>query len=134
MSTVLVQQRSGSDCTLACIAMAAGKPWDDLWSQSDIDELVANKGCGDEEPYMVRAGFTKNVDYKRFSMYDTLSQPDLKRFLWKRRAMLSVPSLNTENGSHHVYWDGESLFDPSTKKTYAYLSSVFITNVIIFSA
>lgn len=112
--------------------MAAGKAFDDLWTQDDLATLLANKGCGDEKPYMTRAGFVEDVDYRRIfiSGYD---QRELKALLWRRRAMLSVFSLNIDGGLHHVYWDGSELFDPSTKKTYTYLSSLHITGVIIFA-
>lgn len=111
--------------------MAAGKPFDDLWTQNDLDALVANKGCSDEEPYMARAGFVEHVDYRRIYIH-RCDQNEVKALLWRRRAMLSVYSLNIEGGLHHVYWDGYELFDPSTKKTYTYLSSLHITDVIIF--
>ena len=34
------------------------------------------------------------------------------------RALLSVKSLNSANGSHVIYWDGASILDPSTLRRY----------------
>jgi hypothetical protein len=58
--------------------------------------------------------------------------------LWKRRALLSVSSLNIDHGSHMIYWDGTRIWDPNDGKegklAFRYLSSCQITQAVIFAA
>lgn len=129
--TTLIKQRTNSDCVLAAIAMAAGKDYDELWTTDDVTKVVKDGGVSDEEPYMERAGFKKGVTYKRVSPWD-INQAHLKNFLWGRRALLSIHSLNIPDGHHMVYWDGEEVFDPSPKDTYKRLHPMLITSVVLF--
>lgn len=54
-------------------------------------------------------------------------------FLWERRALLRVSSLNNENG--YIYWDGHTLFDPNEGRegvlSYKHLNSVVIHRCIL---
>lgn len=137
MTTNPIKQITGSDCFLACIAMAKGANHImDVWSFDDIKSVVATKGVGDETPWMEKVGLMKGADYKRVSCHGLTdyNMDMLKAMLWKRRAILSVKSLNIDGGSHAVYWDGEILHDPSTMRTYQWLSSLTISQVLLLSA
>jgi hypothetical protein len=129
--TVLVQQRGPSDCMLATIAMAAGKCYDDLWTIDDFNKVTLDRGVSDESPWMERAGFVEGVDYARVYC-NSENQGVLKSLLRGRRAMISVNSLNIDGGYHILYWDGAKVYDPSSKQTFTYLSSMCIASVIIF--
>lgn len=129
--TVLIKQRGPSDCVLAAIAMAAGKAYDELWTQDDYDRVTADKGVSDEEPWMLRAGFKKGEHYRRVHLWGR-EMDVVKTLLEGRRAMLSVHSLNNDGGYHMVYWDGKQILDPSTQRTYLHLWSVVLISVIIF--
>lgn len=108
--TTLVQQKSGNDCVLAAVAMALGKTWEELWTQEDLNTAIEKKGLNTGD-YLERAGLVREQDYR--SVYlNGVDMQAVYRLLWKRRAVLSVHSLNNEGGSHAVYWDGEKLWDP----------------------
>lgn len=129
--TTLINQIGPSDCVLASIAMAKGcETWGELWNEEDL-ATVDGKGVGDEEPWMNRAGFVKHEDYKRVYIHGH-NMDMIKALLWKRRALVSVNSLNIDHGGHMIYWDGEKIFDPSTKRTFLHLSTAIITAIIIF--
>jgi hypothetical protein len=128
--TVTIKQRTNSDCVLACIAMAAGKPFDELWTQADLDEVVKSKGISDYGPWLKRAGFVDG-EHWHVHLYDG-GRREYLAMLRGRRAIISVPSLNIDQGSHAVYWDGNELHDPSTMRTYCHLSSLTPTSAHIF--
>lgn len=131
--TFLVQQKTDYDCALASVAMAAGKQWDELWNEQDLKDLDG-KGCGDITPYMERAGFERKTDYMTVYCADVINEHMSKLLLW-RRAMLSVHSLNNEEGNHMVFWDGERVWDPQEgrpdKQYFRHLRSLVIDRVIV---
>lgn len=55
-----------------------------------------------------------------------------RNMAWGRRAILSVPSLNIENGVHAVYYDGHEIFDPSPKLTYTKFSDLKPSHIVLF--
>ena len=134
--TTLIQQRTDNDCVLASIAMALGfSKWEDAWTEEDLQQVVEQKGISDMEPWLLRHGLKQYEDWKEVHTWneDRLTYV----FLWKRRALLSVNSLNTEGGSHMVYWDGTRIYDPqegrSGKQAVPFISSVRISRVILFT-
>jgi hypothetical protein len=135
--TTLIQQRSPSDCVLASIAMAAGKSaWTDLWTDADLAE-IAGKGISTYEPWMERAGLGQPyVDY--WEVYVGQSMNTFKCMLWKRRALLSIHSINNDGGHHSVYWDGDRIWDPNEgipgKIAMPFLHSAIISRAWIFKA
>lgn len=109
--TTLIRQRSGNDCVLAAIAMAAGKSrWEDLWTEADLQSVIESKGVSNVEHWLERAGYELNKDYVVIYCHNESSIA--KRFLWKRKALLTVDSLNNVGGSHMVFWDGNRIYDP----------------------
>lgn len=129
--TTLIKQRTGNDCALAAIAMAAGcTSWDQLWSDEDLVP-IKDRGVGDLTLWLARAGYQRNVHYKGIYVHGLSYHEDLVGLLWRRRALLSVHSLNNE-GNHMVYWDGQELFDPSTQLTYKLLRSLHIVRIVVF--
>ena len=108
--TFLVQQRGDNDCVLASLAMAKGVEWGDLWTQADLDKVSADKGVGDIDPWMKRLGWVQGEHY--MPTYCRGEMNNVHRLLWKRRALLSVSSLNNSGGSHMVFWDGDRIWDP----------------------
>jgi hypothetical protein len=130
--TTLIQQRTSSDCVLACIAMAAGAAsWDEVWTQADADKVVASRGISpyDYSEWSERAG----LKFDDCSIYESCSQKTVKYLLRGQRAILSVYSLNIDGGHHAVYWDGQRLWDPNEgvagKLAFRHLHSCHITNI-----
>lgn len=110
--TTLIQQKSGNDCVLAAIAMAAGKDkWEDLWTPEDLQSVIDSRGINDVDPWMLRAGFEREKHFREIFVYSG-SERIASALLWRRRALLSVDSLNNHGGSHMIYWDGQKIWDP----------------------
>lgn len=122
----LIQQRNDSDCMLAALAMVLGREYDDLWTPAFVAKVQAAPGCTHDllrEAWII-AGLKENRDV--FSVYAGYDNFELvKKMLRGRRAVLSVPSLNNKDGHHAVAWSGTELLDPSTQRTYRWLSHVF---------
>lgn len=114
--TVFVKQRTTHDCVPACMAMLTGLPIDAVIERLG-DCFNPEKGTRNDHLSLNRMGF---CDDEFIHIYKDwrLSVQLFKRFAWRRRALLTVPSLNHEGGWHMVYVDGENLYDPSTQKTY----------------
>lgn len=130
------KQRSRYDCILACIAMVAQKPYEDLWSPEILATCDEKKGVYGErvdEAFKV-AGFERNVDYWLVPIPDfVVTSWFLKGLLKGRRAVLQVPSINNEGAQHALYWDGETITDPSNKQVYRWLAHCAPNNVWIFN-
>jgi hypothetical protein len=131
--TTLIQQLGARDCVLASIAMAAGfEKWSDVWTPEDLEKVVESKGIADITPWMKRAGITSY-----FEVYVHSSDARfVKSMLWKRRALLSVASLNNSGGSHMIFWDGERIWDPHEGhypeyQAFRHLSTLLITEVCL---
>lgn len=124
-STILVQQRGDYDCVLACLAMAVGRPYEELWSQTMCDAVEKAHGTQSEDLHdraFVLAGLKQDTDY--IVVFCSAERPSVvRRLLWGRRALLQVPSLNVRGGNHYVYWDGNALHDPSLKQRYLWLDA-----------
>lgn len=56
----------------------------------------------------------------------------LRMFAWGRRALMSVPSLNHEGGSHLIFWNGLRVFDPSRLKTYTDFDQLLPNELTLF--
>ena len=130
--TKLIKQHTGSDCVLACIAMAFGRSDVlDVFTQEDIDRVVAKNGTH-VDTELEKQGLVADVDFIDRSVYSGTDQDTVKALLWGRRAILSVMSLNINNGQHAIYWDGEQIYDPSTLRTFEHLSTVLLKGYTIF--
>lgn len=134
-----VFQKNDNDCMLACIAMAAGKGYDELWPQSWVDEVVEQRGASNEftNKALEHAGFKTQQDCWKVNVWDNQSRdPMVRRLLSGRSAILSVPSLNWEGGLHVVFWDGASLFDPNDpatgKQVYRWIDQLAPREIWIF--
>lgn len=129
--TNLIKQLSGNDCVLAAIAMARGaEKWHDVWTAADLERVVTGKGISDYGPWMAQAGFEPH-EWKEIQVWNSSDQQLLRQLLWRRRALLSVHSLNNDQGHHMVFWDGREIFDPSTQRTYLWLHSATISRIVL---
>lgn len=113
--------------------MASGKSsWEEAWTEVDLQEVIKTKGVGDIDPWMKRLGYEFRKDYITIYVHGDAMEM-VQKLLWKRRALLSVNSLNIKGGSHMVYWDGDIIHDPSPERTYQHIESCIISRAIIFS-
>lgn len=141
-----ITQRNYNDCMLACIAMAAGKDYDELWSPELVQEIVESRGVSNDRAnkLLEHAGFHPYVNgdegkivwRHNLSAGVPLCDGLLRNMLQGRRAILSVPSLNHLGGWHAVYWDGGELFDPNKgfdgKQHYQWLEHLTVRTIWIF--
>lgn len=129
----LIKQRNSSDCMLAAIAMVVGKQYDELWTPEFVQRVVDGHGCNDDltAEALKIAGHRLGTDC--WQVYTWTINGDTKRLLWGRRAILSVPSLNYQHGSHAIAWDGRTVYDPSKLQVYQWLEHVQPTSVIVFN-
>lgn len=136
--TALIQQKSGNDCVLASIAMAAGlERWEDAWSDADLQAVIASKGVSDVDPWAKRVGYVAWEHFRPVYVHED-SQTVAHALLWKRRALLSCASLNNDGGSHMVFWDGQRIWDPHEGhwdqgfQYFRHLSTLRISRAYIF--
>lgn len=120
--TKLVQQRpNAKDCFLACMAMAEGTQYDDLASRvmPDLLQKIQEHGAYDKDlaELLGQCGWMKDYHYRVAWGFRGPLAVFGKQWLYGRRALLQVNSINFPDESHIVYWDGEALFDPSLLKT-----------------
>lgn len=114
--TSLIRQRFDNDCTLCCIAMATGLSWEVVFSAALWVRLGYRPVKGTYSALAVCTALGHEA--KSYVNPFGLDADGIRAWVWGRRAILSVPSLNGHDGWHDVYWDGAHVFDPSPKKTY----------------
>lgn len=131
--TTLIQQKSGHDCALAAMAMMIGaQSWDEVWTEADLQKVIAENGIGDLSPWLKRLGMEPRVHYCTAYVHGLADHDTIRTLLWMRRALLSVHSLNLPDGNHMIYWDGGRIWDPSTARTYEHLRSAIISRIYVF--
>lgn len=131
----LVPQRDDDDCTLCCISMATGIPYERVLEVASVTKRgyrAWEGGRGTMSALCVLAAL--GIDGMKSWMFPEGQEiAGVWPLLWARRAILAVPSLNGFKGWHDVYWDGEHLFDPSPKQTYPdTLEGVRLLGVTLF--
>jgi prepilin-type processing-associated H-X9-DG protein len=133
------KQRRTYDCHLCCIAMAAQKAPGKIFPLSIRDRIEVDKGSNRSDKTELKklfamAGFVEGVDYWTAYIGSQPSKRNVLSLLQGRRAIIQVASLNHENASHVVYWDGHTLHDPSTKQVYRWLDQlVSAEHVTVFN-
>lgn len=138
--TVLVQQRTTSDCSICCFAMALGRTYEDVIATVG-PHFDPAKGLANEYEALKDLGLKckfengEPTDETEFLVKrrDWCIHPQMIRsWCWGRRAIITVPSLNIEDGFHVVYYDGKDLFDPSREKRYEKFTDLFPDEAVIF--
>ena len=129
----LVEQQCDTDCGPCCMAMLTGLTRDEV-----IDRIGGawhpEHGMRQEWAALRALGFEPG-SFMRFDTPDNATAHELhllKHLTWKRRSILTVPSLNRPGKWHLVYYDGENLYDPSNKKRYETWEEIEPVECIIF--
>lgn len=110
---MFVEQRGDSDCAIACIAMATGRPYEEVLAIGlSTQSYVPGEGTHSKEDILYVLGYEdEDFDVLRRNPF---SPPRLfRRLALGRRSIISVPSLNNLGGKHSVYYDGETVWDPN---------------------
>ena len=131
---MLVKQKTNYDCVLACLTMVTGKKYSKLYSKKFVNKVVMAKGCSGDllKEAFSKAGYTEGTNMECVYASNTDSKV-LERLLWRRKAIIQVPSLNFEKGSHAIFWDGEVIQDPSTLQVYRWWNQLKPVYVWIFN-
>jgi hypothetical protein len=117
----MIKQRNMTDCGICCLAMALNVSYEDILAL--VPAYSARLTWGDKgglyksEIREVARAYSQGVR-TTFKYYMEDNGGDFWRDMKGDRAILSVPSLNVEDGLHLVYWDGKAIVDPSNLKTY----------------
>jgi hypothetical protein len=135
---MLIPQRTHHDCAICCMAMVTGRSYEDVLATVG-DTFDPERGMRRDQEAMKRLGFSYTFDNGEpvgditfFRRGYEISPEYFLRHAWGRRALLTVPSLNKEGGWHMVYWDGLTLFDPSSRTRYERFVDLKPTEMILF--
>lgn len=132
----LIKQRTTSDCAICCLAMLTGLCYEAV-IEAVGDSFDPEKGMRRDYVALNRLGFQMSNkmdgtgDFIRLH-HSILTPSYFRIFAFGRRALLSVPSLNIEDGLHMVYWDGYEVFDPANGKTYSRFEDLLPEEMILF--
>lgn len=132
-----VDQRTDHDCVFCCLAMVLGLTYEQAAARAGAAfmEILNVQGCTDpmEQALYAAFGLKKEVDFLelRYSPH-WASIAGVRNLLWGRRAMVTVRSKNIPDGFHMLYWDGNQVFDPSSKRRYEDWSEVEPVEMILF--
>lgn len=133
MTPELIKQRIPTDCAICTIAMATGRPYEEVMSTAlKSDAWHPDKGMRAEYKVLEELGF-KQMENFRVMHRGPLAPEYFLHFSWARPSILAVPSLNLEGMFHSVYWTGCELLDPCTSKTYSNWKELRPTEIILFS-
>jgi hypothetical protein len=136
--TILIKQRTPTDCGVCSLAMATGRTYEDVLGAVG-DCYDAARGMRYMGSALERLGFSYAFqngepvgDIVVMQREWSLSPKLYRRMIWGRRALVSVPSLNNEGGWHLIYFDGEAVFDPSPLKTYTAFEQLEPEEIVLF--
>lgn len=124
-----IEQRTTSDCAIAAIAMFAGYPYEDVLEAAgdlytedgtkNIAKVLINLGFKDANPWRNQEN-GNGREFKTIWMNDAINPKFVMNLMWGREVMLSVPSLNVEDGWHMIYYDGHEVLDPNPQSRKRY--------------
>jgi hypothetical protein len=118
--TKLVRQKTQDQCSIAAITMATGMPYNEVLKYARKNESYRDGIGSYPEQVFAAIGWRDETDYKKLYKAQDISVHYQLKMLWGRKAVLSVPSINHENGQHSIYWDGFELYDPQIKEMNRY--------------
>lgn len=128
--TTLIRQRVADDCGPCCLAMATGRPYEEVIEKIGY-AYTPGKGLTSEYLALIRLGY-HDKDFICLHNDWAHTAQFFKRFAWRRRALFSVPSLNIPKGFHMIYVDGENIYDPCALKVYESYSQLQPVELVIF--
>jgi hypothetical protein len=113
-----IQQQNYKGCAIACLAMAAGVSYDEMFRVVEVyfDAIRPRDGYDgmndeDERQILLHFGF-RMMPVRRFG-------DGLRAYVGNNPAILCVPSINMPTYNHAVFWTGRELHDPSPYKKYS---------------
>lgn len=106
---VLVKQRQTNDCTVAAVAMLTGQSYESTFSRllelmAPADVLLFHQCHGIHLKYAVVLADSYGI---------TLRTCDASTADWSCKSLIVVPSLNSANSTHVMFYDGRYIIDPN---------------------
>lgn len=136
--TTLVPQRTPSDCGICCLAMLTGVPYETVVERVG-DAFDPERGMRYEQRALERLGFSSKYengvpvgDFVHMHRMWAFAPEFFRSYMFGRRALVTVPSLNFEGKWHMVYWSHGKVHDPSVGKTYERLDQLLPQEIILF--
>jgi len=135
--TTLVKQRTRMDCAICCMAMLTGRDYDDVMAAVG-DAFDQVKGMRYDQKALKRLGFRFSYENGQpagdavVRLRGIMAPEFFLCLAWGRRALISVPSLNTPDSFHMVFYDGRRVFDPAPKKTYRAFADLRPNEMVLF--
>jgi hypothetical protein len=129
----MIKQRGKHDCVICTIAMALGLTYEEVKDAAIAEHAYEpDKGTNYEYAILEHLGLRQMHEFCIMGR-GILDAAFFRKFSWRRRAILTVPSLNIENGWHSIYTDGKKLYDPCMLKTYSTWDELRPTEMILFA-
>jgi hypothetical protein len=138
----LLVQRTPHQCAIATLAMATGRDYAEVLAAGlKCGGFVEGEGTRHEQRILVELGFDYSFedgfpigDFVCWHRGFEISAEGFRQRAWGRRAIMSVPSLNQEGGSHSIYWTGRDVLDPNPpeRKRYSKWAELLPTELILF--
>jgi hypothetical protein len=129
--TGLIVQRTAFDCGICCLAMLFGVTYEAALHAAG-DSFVDGKGLYSERDALKQLGYAEN-DFIITRRDWCIAPEAYRRLSWRRRALITVPSLNREGVWHMVYYDGNRLFDPHREKRYESWEQLMPEEITLFA-
>lgn len=131
---MLIRQREKSDCSICTIAMALDKSYEEVMRVALLEDAWRrDEGCRREYQIIEKFGLKQMEGFRIMWRGNILDAEFFLHFSWRRKAILSVPSLNIEGGFHSVFTDGRKLYDPCLLKTYSEWKDLRPEEIILFA-
>jgi hypothetical protein len=136
----LIEQRTEVDCAICCIAMATGRPYEQVHAAGvETGAFDPDRGCRSEGPILRALGLTGQTevgdpsgDFMTRRCPYAVPAEFFRELAWGRRALITTRSLNDEAALHVVFWDGSQLFDPSPKQRYERFADLKVQELTVF--
>lgn len=130
----MIKQREKSDCSICTIAMALDRTYEEVMDAAiETEAWKRDEGCRREYSIIEHFGLKQMEGFRVMWRGNILDPEFFLHFSWRRRAILSVPSLNIEGSFHSVFTDGRKLYDPSPLKTYGEWKALRPQEIILFA-
>lgn len=100
----LIKQRTLHDCAICTIAMALGKTYEEVLAKALSNEHAYDAATGCKEEWWIIEQFGLKQETHFIQRHRNILDPQFFLWMsWGRRAILTVPSLNTPGRLHSVY-------------------------------
>ena len=119
-----IKQQHEHDCFMCCAAMAANLSYEEALEKwgNHLSNRIAHSGVKSSSDTIQILEGIGLVQDESCTLFNAKKGDELQPLALvlppNQRAILQVPSLNHNGRYHMVFWDGDTLHDPSLGNTY----------------